>query len=234
MIVVKDLRVDVLGEPLFEKVNLVIKPGERIGLLSPQENTTVLFFGALAGTTEIDDGTVTLEGECVEYVSPATIQEGSDSLARVLHARPSFLLIHATGVTLAEDIERIEQLIKGFRGGILLASEDTRLMQTAKVTRILEVHPTTKLISSYTGSFAEYMVEREKNQARLREAYEKQQKEKRRLEELIDQKRAAATQNRSPEIGATIRAKKKYLQREILDKAVPKPFESEDEMAASN
>ena len=76
------------------------------------------------------------------------------------------------------------------------------------------------------------MVEREKNQARIKDAYEKQQKEKRRIEDLIDQKRTAATHNRSPEIGATIRAKKKYLQREILDKAVPKPFEPEDDVTS--
>ena len=43
MIVVKDLRVDALGEPLFEKVNLVMRPGERVGVLGVREGDTGIF-----------------------------------------------------------------------------------------------------------------------------------------------------------------------------------------------
>ena len=110
MIVVKNLRIDVLGEPLLEKVNLIIKPGERLGILSPVESTLELFLRAITGEIELDGGTVALEGERVEYISPAVIREGTDSLARVLHTRPTFLLIHATGVTTLSDIVNMEKI----------------------------------------------------------------------------------------------------------------------------
>lgn len=221
MIVTKDLRVDVLGEPIFEKVNLVIRPGERVGILGKGSEVTT-FLQVLAGEEEMDSGTVAAAGERLIYVSPDTLRGGTDALIPVLHGRPSFLLLDATTVGHTTDIQKF---IEGYRGGILLASEDAQLMHAAKVTRILEIQPTTKSITSYTGTFAEYTVEREKNRARLAEAYEKQQKEKRRIESWLEEKRKDAAGNRSPEKGSTIRTKVKYLQREILDKEIPKPVD---------
>ena len=227
MIVVKDLRVDALGEPLFEKVNLVIRPGERVGVLGVREGDTGTFLRIIADEDEMDGGSVTHDGERLAYISPEGIQGGADSLVQILHARPTFLVIDAQGLSDSVDVGAIIRFIAGFRGGLLLASENSKLMHAARVTRILEIHPSTRSISSYTGDYASYLIEREKNQARTTEAYEKQQKEKRRLEEWLELKRMEAAKDRSPEKGATIRTKKKYLQREILDKEIPRPFQPE-------
>lgn len=222
MIVIKDLRADALGEPIFEKVNLVIQPRERVALLGSRASDVTTFLHILSGSEEADAGTVSTEGERVVYVSPEEIEGGAASLAKLHHTRPTFLLIDAASLE-GDTPDALTQFIASFRGGILLASSDADLMLRAKVTRVLEVHTSTKGVTSYTGSYADYLVEREKNQARLNEAYEKQQKEKRRLEEWLATKRIEAANDRSPEKGATIRAKAKYLKREILDKEISNP-----------
>ncbi len=225
MIVVKDLRVNALGEPLFEKVNLVIRPGERIALVGSQEGDVSTLLRVLAGEEDADRGTVASEGERTAYVPPEMFLEGGQSLGRLHHTRPTFLYFDATSTDASDSvIQDAVCFIEGFRGGILLAAADDRLIYAAKVSRVFEMHATTASITSYTGNYADFCIEREKSLARLTEAYEKQQKEKRRLEEYLEQKRKeAAKKNSSPEKGAVVRAKAKYLQREILDKEIPKP-----------
>ncbi|MDB5237215.1 MAG: hypothetical protein JWL88_317 [Parcubacteria group bacterium] len=220
MIVTKDLRVDVLGEPLFEKVSLVIRSGERVAVMGSDAGDVTIFLRTLAGEVEMDGGSVAAAGERLAYISPDTVREGADALARIMHERPSFLLVDAGDAPVSDEFKRF---IEGFRGGILIASADRALMQLAKTTRVFEVRSSAKAVSSYTGSYADYLVAREKNFARDSEAYDKQQKEKRRLEAWLTQKRKEASNDRSPEKGATIRTKAKYLQREILDKELPKP-----------
>jgi len=223
MIVIKGLRVDVLGETVFDRVNLVIRPRERIGIYGTRQNDVSTFLGVVVGDVEADEGTVTCEGERVAYVSSKTLAEGTESLARILHTRPTFLVIDGGSVVAQADAKEIERFIKGFRGGILIASEDPGFMQAANLTRMFEIDAATRTIGSYTKNYSDYLIEREKNQERIREAYEKQQKEKRRLEDWLTQKRDEANKDRSPEKGATIRAKAKYLKREILDKEIPNP-----------
>ncbi len=225
MIVIKDLRADTLGEPVFDKVNLVIRTGERSALLGPEAAVVTTFLRILANEEESDGGTVATEGEKIAYLSSEQAGKGKDSLAKLHHARPTFLLIDAGSVETGAMAD-LMQFIRGFRGGLLIASEDADLMALAKVTRVIEIQAGAT-VTSYTGSYADYLIEREKNRARLAEAYEKQQKEKRRLEDWLATKRIEAANDRSPEKGATIRAKAKYLKREILDKEIPAP-ESRD------
>jgi ATPase subunit of ABC transporter with duplicated ATPase domains len=228
MIVTKDLRADVLGEPIFEKVNLVIRPGERIAVLGAKGSEVTTFLKILAGEEEMDAGTVRTDGERVHYLSPELLTGSAEELARMHHARPTFLLIDALGAN-AEPaaIERVKEVLHAFRGGILIAANDAALMHVAKTTRVFEIRTARKTITSYTGSYATYLLEKEKNDAQELEAYEKQQKEKRRLEDWLTNKRKEASNDRSPEKGATIRTKAKYLQREILDKEIPKPAQAE-------
>ena len=227
MIVIKDLRVDVLGEPLFEKVNLVIQPGERVGVSGTHAGDVETFLRVIADDVEMDEGSITRDGERTAYVSAQTLSGGTESLARVLHARPTFLIINAEAAVDTASVDAVIQFIREFRGGMLIASSDPQLMRAANLTRFLEIDAATKSIRSYSKNYTEYVIEREKNLERLNSAYEKQQKEKRRLEDWLTQKRKEAAGDRSPEKGATIRAKAKYLKREILDKEIPKPFQPE-------
>ena len=221
MIIVKDVRVEVLTEPLFQNVNSVIRPGERIGMVPGTGNTVSVFLETIAGVTEQDEGSITHEGERVSYVSSEMIRSGQDALARVLHTRPSFLCINAGGVI---DLAVLKKFIAGYRGGMILVTENVELMSLAKATRFFEIQSTTKELLSYTGKFEDYLIEHGKVEARGTEAYEKQQREKARLEGWLDKKREEVS-GRPSEHGAVIRAKAKYLQREILDKEIPKPSE---------
>jgi ATPase subunit of ABC transporter with duplicated ATPase domains len=101
---------------------------------------------------------------------------------------------------------------------------DERLIGAAKVTRVLELHEDSKSVTSYTGTYESFTSEQAIQRTRSLEAYEKQQREKRRLEEWLEVKREEASRDKkAPEKGAVIRAKVKYLKREILDKELPKP-----------
>ena len=223
MIVTKDLRVIERGESLFEKVSLVLRSGERVALDGSDAVAVTTLMRVLAGELEMDEGTVATTGERVAYVLPETLAGGADALARVFHTRPTFLLVNAIGTFSPESLKDIRRFIQSFRGGILISATDTSIVEEAKTTRAIELNAATKTISVYTGAYGDYLVEKEKRQAQLNEAYEKQQREKRRLEGWLEQKRKEATVDRSPEKGATIRAKAKYLQREILSKEIPNP-----------
>ena len=226
MIVIKNLRVDVLTEPVFTDANIVIRSGERLGMTLGDGGEVGVFLETLAGLTEEDEGTITYEGERVAYISSEILETGSDALAQILHTRPTFLLVNCSGELSPEKKNTLKNVIRGFQGGLILAADDAEFMQLAKVTRIIEIQPTTKVVTTFTGKYEDYLIEREKTQARIREAYEKQQREKARLEGWLDKKRTEAN-SRPFENGAVIRAKAKYLKTEILDKEIPKPPEFE-------
>jgi ATPase subunit of ABC transporter with duplicated ATPase domains len=221
MIVVKNLRVDVLTEPLFTEVSLVIRQGERLGLIPAKGTEVEVFLQTLAGVAEEDEGTITYEAERVVYVSPSDVVGGSEALAKVLHTRPTFLCINASTTT-PETVATLKRFISSFRGGMILATDSAELLSLSKVTRILEIQPSTKLLTTFTGKYEDYLIEREKVQARIAEAYEKQQREKARLEGWLDKKREEVS-GRPSEHGAVIRAKARYLKKEILDKEIPNP-----------
>jgi ATPase subunit of ABC transporter with duplicated ATPase domains len=224
MIVVKGLCVDVRAETIFEKVNLVIQSGERVAMVGSSQQDVTLFLHILAGESEMDEGTVITEGERVAYISPEVLRGGTEVLAQILHARPTFLIIDSgTEAMYTGAVEDATRFIRSFKGGMLITSGDSALVRAAKTTRVFELQTSLKTVTSYTGTYDAYLIEKEKNEARANEAYKKQQREKRRLEEWLEQKRKEASVDRSPEKGATIRAKVKYLKREILDKEIPRP-----------
>lgn len=230
MIVVKDLRVNELGEPLFEKVNLVIRPNERVALVGSKEGDVSTFLRVLAGEEDADRGTVTHEGERIAYVSPEMFLQGGEALGRLHHVRPTFIFFDATALSASDTVvQEAIRFIQGYRGGLLIAASNNRIIESAKTTRVFEMQTLLKTVTSYTGTYANFLIEQEKSQARLNEAYEKQQREKRKLEEYLEQKRKEASKkNSSPEKGAIVRAKAKYLEREILDKEIPKPLQVEE------
>ncbi len=228
MIVTKDLRVDVLGEAIFQKVNVVIRSGERVGVMGSNERDVSLFLQVLAGEVEMDEGTVATEGERVVYMSSKMLSGNPETLDELLTTRPSCIILDALEPTPPNTSEKIQNALESFRGSVVIASNDASLMLRAKITRMLELHTSTKSLTSFTANYTDYLVEREKNEARVTEAYKKQQKEKKRLEDWLDQKRKEASIDRSPQKGSTIRTKAKYLKREILDKEIPRPSHLEE------
>jgi ATPase subunit of ABC transporter with duplicated ATPase domains len=216
MISLKNARVDVLGEPLFEKVNLVIRPNERIAVVGTNPDLVTAFLHVLADEVEIDEGSIKIEAERIHYLSPESLTGGENPLAQIFHTRPTFILIDTGSSAINPDVaSSLTTFIQKFRGGILIASSDISL--------ILELSAVMKTVTSHTSTYDLYLLEKGKRDQQVNDAYEKQQREKQRLEIWLDQKRKEAAIDRSPEKGATIRAKAKYLKREILDKEIPNP-----------
>jgi ATPase subunit of ABC transporter with duplicated ATPase domains len=224
MISLKNARVDVLGEPLFEKVNLVIRPNERIAVVGTNPDLVTAFLHVLADEVEIDEGSIKIEAERIHYLSPESLTGGENPLAQIFHTRPTFILIDTGSSAINPDVaSSLTTFIQKFRGGILIASSDISLIQAAKTTKVLELSAVMKTVTSHTSTYDLYLLEKGKRDQQVNDAYEKQQREKQRLEIWLDQKRKEAAIDRSPEKGATIRAKAKYLKREILDKEIPNP-----------
>jgi ATPase subunit of ABC transporter with duplicated ATPase domains len=222
VIVIKNLDINKLGEPLLEKVNLIIRPDERIAVVGPTLEIITAFLRVVAGEAEMDEGTIKVEGGTLLYLSPETLS--AEGLSRVFHTRPTFVLVNTGSVTLNPEVtDTLLRFIRNFRGGVLISTQDESIMRASKTTKVLEISSSTKTITTYTGTYDSYLLDKKKRDIQISDAYEKQQREKRRLEEWLEQKQKEAKVSRSPEKGATIRAKKKYLQREILDKEIPNP-----------
>lgn len=142
------------------------------------------------------------------------------SLARVLGMGPTLLLLDEPTNHLDRDtIDWLEDFIQNFKGGVVLISHDRSLLDHT-VTKILEIDPRAQKIKEYTGNYSAYLLERLKRDQLQNEAYDRQQKEKKRLEVWLARKREEAHVYADPSKGKMIRAKEKYLQREIIDKAV--------------
>ncbi len=161
------------------------------------------------------------------HIAPSTLvhdlsggQKRRLSLAKVLGNKPTFLLLdEPTNHLDRATINWLEHFIQSFKGGVILISHDRSLLD-ATVTKILEISPRERSVHEYVGNYSSYLVERARREQIHNEAYDRQQREKKRLEEWLARKRVEATVHPDPSKGRMIRAKEKYLQREILDKEI--------------
>ena len=142
------------------------------------------------------------------------------ALARVLGTKPTFLLLdEPTNHLDRATIGWLEEFIREFRGGVVLISHDRSLLD-GTVRKIFEIDSRAHTIKEYSGNYASYRIEREKRDHLQNEAYDRQQREKKRLRTWLARKREEASVHADPSKGRMIRAKEKYLQREILDKEI--------------
>lgn len=145
------------------------------------------------------------------------------SLARILLDRPSVLLLdEPTNHLDLKGLEWLENFIRDFRGGVLIVSHDRRLLDNS-VNKILEIDSVNHKFAEYVGGYTEYAMEKEKKLARWENEYQRQQKEKRRMELWLALKRQEAHLHPDPAKGRLIRAMEKRLRREIYDNEIPSP-----------
>jgi ATPase subunit of ABC transporter with duplicated ATPase domains len=143
-------------------------------------------------------------------------------LARVLGNGPTFLLLDEPTNHLDTDaIVWLEEFITDFRGGVVIVSHDRSLLDAAAKT-ILEIQKERETIVSFTGNYTDYLLERARLDEKQNEMHRLQQREKKRLELWLARKREEAKIYDDPSKGKQIRAKERYLEREILQKAIPK------------
>jgi ATP-binding cassette subfamily F protein 3 len=148
------------------------------------------------------------------------------ALAKLLADKPTFLLLdEPTNHLDMKGVEWLEKFLAGFTGGVIIVSHDRRLLDNT-ITKLFELDPSTHAVHEYDGNYTNYLAEREKRIERQEDAYQRQEKEKRRLEEWIANKKQEAAVYDDPSKGKMIRAKERYLQREVYDKAVQRPSEN--------
>lgn len=144
------------------------------------------------------------------------------ALARVLGNGPTLLLLDEPTNHLDKDaILWLETLIQNFRGGVIIVSHDRSMLDNT-VNKIFEIIPERETIEVYTGNYTAYLLEKKKRDDLQNEAHRLQQREKKRLEAWIARKREEAKIYDEASIGKQIRARERYLEREILDKPILK------------
>jgi len=145
------------------------------------------------------------------------------SLAKISLDKSSVLLLdEPTNHLDLKGLEWLEKFIRDFRGSVLIVSHDRRLLDNS-VNKILEIDSVNHKLTEYIGGYTKYAMEKEKELAKWEDEYQRQQKEKRRLELWLALKRQEAHVHPDPAKGKLIRAKEKYLEREIYNKEIPYP-----------
>jgi ATP-binding cassette subfamily F protein 3 len=204
---------------------------ERIGYLPQEpsfnESDTVASFLALPANKSVEQS---LKKVGLDDLSPELFvrqlsggQKTRLALAKLLADKPTFLLLdEPTNHLDIEAVEWLETFIKNFSGGILIVSHDRRLLDNT-VSKIFELDASTHSLNEYEGGYTDYLAGREKRIERQNDDFKRQQREKKRLEEWIALKKQEAAIYDSPSKGKMIRAKERYLEREILEKPVLRP-----------
>ncbi|MBP9711551.1 MAG: ABC-F family ATP-binding cassette domain-containing protein [Candidatus Pacebacteria bacterium] len=232
MIIIKNVSVSIAGENLFEKVSFVLHRGDRIGLVGPNGAGKSTLLKAIVGEVEIDNGLIKIENERIGYLPQQIVFNDSKlsggqktrlALETILKEKPTVLLLDEPTNHLDLDaILWLEDVIKNFRGCVLVISHDRRLLDNT-VNKILEIDPVNNSFNEYLGGYTNYITEKKRSTERQENSYRLQQREKKRLENWLVLKKQEASIYSSASKGKMIRAKEKYLEREIHNKEIKKP-----------
>ncbi|MCC6234104.1 MAG: ABC-F family ATP-binding cassette domain-containing protein, partial [Verrucomicrobiales bacterium] len=158
-----------------------------------------------------------------DFTRPARAMSGGwimrARLARLLVMEPDLLLLdEPTNHLDLLSLLWLQEYLKTYSGAILVISHDRQFMDEV-VTQVHEISDR-KLIA-YTGSYSDYLVQREERYESQLAAYKNQQKEIQALQEFADRFRAVASK------ASQAMAKLKQIERmEQIEKPTPpkKPF----------
>lgn len=146
-------------------------------------------------------------------------------LAKILAERPTVLLLDEPTNNLdLEGLEWLENMIHEFFGIVLVISHDRRLLDNV-VNEVWEIDDVNNFFQRYKGNYSEYLLARGKMMEGWENEYKNQQKEKKRLENLLALKRQEAHVYKDPAKGKQVRALEKRIQREIYDQYINRPKE---------
>ena len=141
------------------------------------------------------------------------------------------LLIHEPDIILMDEptnnldlasIKWLEQFVKKFAGDILVISHDRQFLDTA-VSSIMELDPHTHQISHYTGTYTNYLKEKDHRLHLAKMAYQRHEEKRKKMEEQLHLQRERATFHASTKAGKRIKALQSRFEREIVEAPVEKP-----------
>ncbi len=135
-------------------------------------------------------------------------------LSQLLYEHPQVLLLdEPTNHLDVKTLEWLEEQVISYDGCVIVVSHDRYFLDQV-VSKVWELER--GVLTSYVGNYSDYRLQKLKNYEKQKEAYERQQEEKKRLEELIRQ-----FKNKSRK-AAFARSRKSILNRMVL---VEKPVE---------
>lgn len=155
-------------------------------------------------------------------------------LSRVLANKPQLLLLdEPTNHLDIEALEWLERWLQAYRGAVLLVSHDRMLLERA-VDTILEVDPETHTVTSYPGTFGDYVQAKEREHEKQWTAYKDQQERIARLETGIHRLSDYASSIERGTVDFSVRkiakgiarratVQRKRLERELERERVEKP-----------
>lgn len=143
-------------------------------------------------------------------------------IAKALLYHPSILLLdEPTNHLDREGVDWFLDFLRTFRGTVFAVSHDRELLE--KMTRVFEINPNDHSFEQYIGGWHAYKKERAERISQKQEAYEGQQKEKKRLEEHLRWRQIQASAHSNPNLGAQIRMMKRRIEREITSQEITRP-----------
>lgn len=233
MIIIKNISVHIAGQELFEKVSFVLHKGDKVGIVGPNGAGKSTLLKVIIGEVELDNGAIRVEKERIGYLPQETESNSQEKLSggqktrlaldKIFADKPTMLILdEPTNHLDLKAVEWLEKIIKEFKGGVLIVSHDRRLLDNT-ISKILEIDPVNTRFNEYMGNYSNYIKERNKKLDLQEIEYKQQQREKERIENWIILKRQEAKIFSDPRKGKMIRAKEKYLQREIYDKEIVRP-----------
>ena len=150
-----------------------------------------------------------IRDRCIDALSGG--EKNVVALARVLLQQPDVLLLDEPANHLDfEGLAWLEAFLQSYDKTVILVSHNRYLLDRV-VTRILEIEDTR--LAAYTGNYSAYRAEKMRNLLKQKAAYEDQQKEIRRLEEMIKRFELWASIVVNPRHAKQARSKQKMLDR---------------------
>jgi ATPase subunit of ABC transporter with duplicated ATPase domains len=146
-------------------------------------------------------------------------------IARALLASPTVLLLdEPTNHLDKEGLAWFREFLRTFRGIAFIVSHDRELLED--MNRIFEIRPGEESLDIYIGGWTSYKKQKSERMMERKDAYNEQQKEKKRLEEYLKWRQAQASSRSNPVLGAQVRMIKKRIEKEIVDQEIKRPKDS--------
>jgi macrolide transport system ATP-binding/permease protein len=181
---------------VFKGADFAIHHGDKIGLVGPNGAGKTTLLRILAGTENLDSGTITRAKDIsIGYVPQehtAEAYSGGEKKQRALEGiftddKDLLLLDEPTNNLDIPSLEALEKRVRESDKTFIIVSHDRRFLDNT-VSKIIEIDGYDRLIRVYGGSFTDYMNAREMRIEKAWKDYAEKVSEEKRIDKMVKQK----------------------------------------------